>query len=223
MDKQPIYWEKTVEYLFVIKNYKKFQMIAPLDGNHEKQTADTVAQTGEKFVLIEFKRDDCSQDAEFEKFKKMKNSNITNEEIINRIEEIEGNTCHFIIYANLNTNNELELVYKSYVSYLKNNKDQINTDDYEKMIEEGIRKKEFIRYLKDFGALRIGNDDSSGNSSDGNQKSKKISADFSNVVILDNQGGCYTFDDFHHCLLKNTPDIASIPITSQATNYRRKP
>ena len=153
----------------------------------------------------------------------MKNSNITNEEIINRIEEIEGNTCHFIIYANLNTNNELELVYKSYVSYLKNNKDQINTDDYEKMIEEGIRKKEFIRYLKDFGALRIGNDDSSGNSSDGNQKSKKISADFSNVVILDNQGGCYTFDDFHHCLLKNTPDIASIPITSQATNYRRKP
>jgi len=62
-----IWWEKTVEYLFVKQSLARDCIIAPLDGTHEKAGDTVIAQSG-RFVLIEFKKDKTKISSEFDKF-----------------------------------------------------------------------------------------------------------------------------------------------------------
>lgn len=194
-DNNPVWWEKTVEYQFVINNHREFQFVAPLDGNHEKQTSDTILGQDNKFILIEFKRDGNSQTAEFNKFKKVANEK-SNEDILEEIESIKNHQCHFIVYAE---ENKLDLFHKEYLSYLKNSGKHIK---YNEMIKNGISLEDFIEYLREFGQLRVqdtgsNDEDSSGGGSSGgvSKVPKRNTTDFSNILILDNNGGCYTFND----------------------------
>jgi len=52
---EPIWWEKTVEYLFALQYLKDYKVICPLAGTHER-AGDVIAGTGTKWCLIEFKR-----------------------------------------------------------------------------------------------------------------------------------------------------------------------
>lgn len=202
-DNNPVWWEKTVEYQFVINNHREFQFVTPLDGNHEKQTSDTILGKDNKFILIEFKRDGNSQTAEFNKFKKVVKEK-SDDDILEEIESIKNHQCHFIVYAELNKEenkeeNKLELFHKEYLSYLKNSGEHIK---YNEMIKNGISLKEFIEYLREFGQLRVqdtgsNDEDSSGGTRSGgvSKAPKRNTTDFSNILILDNNGGCYTFND----------------------------
>lgn len=62
-----IWWEKTVEYLFVLKHFKNQACIAPLDGLQEK-AGDVLLENSGRWTLIEFKRDIHSLDSEIIKF-----------------------------------------------------------------------------------------------------------------------------------------------------------
>jgi len=197
-DNNPVWWEKTVEYQFVINNHREFQFIAPLDGNYEKQTSDTILGQDDKFILIEFKRNDNSQTAEFNKFKKVAKEK-SNKDILKEIESIQNHQCHFIVYAELNEKeNKLNLFHKEYLSYLRKSSEHIK---YDAMINNGIFLEDFIKYLGEFGQLRVqdtGCDDGEGGEGGGSDISKapkKNTTDFSNILILGNNGGCYTVND----------------------------
>lgn len=67
------WWEKTVEYLFVIQYLSKvypnnFSKIAPLDGDHEQAGDVILCNPNNRYYLIEFKKGASSQYDEFVKF-----------------------------------------------------------------------------------------------------------------------------------------------------------
>jgi len=61
------WWEKTVEYAFVLRYIDQSVFIAPLDGK-EEFGGDAVISTEERFVLIEFKKDQTAFAVEKKKF-----------------------------------------------------------------------------------------------------------------------------------------------------------
>ncbi len=56
---EPTWWEKTVEYAFVVVLYNNrlIDFAAPLAGRHERSAADGIFGKDNTLVLIEFKRD----------------------------------------------------------------------------------------------------------------------------------------------------------------------
>ncbi|QBR03678.1 hypothetical protein [Paraburkholderia pallida] len=54
-DDGPIWWEKTVEYIFALRYMKEYTLICPLSGKHER-AGDVLSNAGTKWCLIEFKR-----------------------------------------------------------------------------------------------------------------------------------------------------------------------
>lgn len=69
MNKEPIWWEKTVEYLFVLEAERKVQLkfAAPLSGVQER-AGDAIFSSDSTIVLIEFKRSVNELNSEFDKF-----------------------------------------------------------------------------------------------------------------------------------------------------------
>lgn len=197
------WWEKTVEYKFVIENQHNLKLIAPLDGNQEKYTSDAIAGDGNKFILIEFKVDCKSQSSEFKKFLKEDGfSKESEDKLIEDLEHLSNNKSHFIVYAELK-DSKLELVYQTYVNYLKkvdfsnaDNEDSKST--FKKMIDNGVNLKEFKDYLSDFKKLRekYMSDNSSDSSSSG----------FDNVLVLDKDGNCCSLKEFEN--LNKTLDLS---------------
>ncbi|SMM99453.1 hypothetical protein SPONN_596 [uncultured Candidatus Thioglobus sp.] len=84
------WWEKTVEYAFVVENSKGLA-IAPLDGRLEESFSDTVIKNGGKFSLIEFKRDKGCLGSERGKYDKY---DIAEKELKDYSEN-----CHYLIYG----------------------------------------------------------------------------------------------------------------------------
>ena len=75
------WWEKTVEYLFVIQYLSmiypdNFLKIAPLDGDHEQAGDVILRDPNDKYYLIEFKKRSSSQYDEFIKFLDVKSKNF---------------------------------------------------------------------------------------------------------------------------------------------------
>lgn len=65
--KNPVWWEKTVEYYFVL-NHLKDRIISPLDGCHEGAGDAIVQGPDKKWIIIEFKRNDKCRESEKNKF-----------------------------------------------------------------------------------------------------------------------------------------------------------
>ncbi|WP_125940201.1 hypothetical protein [Neisseria dumasiana] len=204
---EPKWWEKTVEYQFVINNHKKFQLIAPLDGKHETGTSDVILGQGDKFILIEFKKDATSQKAEFEKFKK-NNKSKSDGTIITELQKLKNFDCHFLVYAKLEQDKELyflELIHNGYIDYLNPSCQDKKKYSYNEMIEKGKSSEEFLKYLDDLENLRIF-DTSDGSCDCGGGGG----SDFSNILVLDNKGNCQSLSAFKKIHLtpnppKNTP------------------
>ena len=51
------WWEKTVEYYFILKCLGDSISIAPLDG-HEERGGDAILSSKHRWILIEFKKDE---------------------------------------------------------------------------------------------------------------------------------------------------------------------
>ncbi len=98
------WWEKTVEYLFVVTYFDEGVMMAPLDGNEER-LADTIFSKDNKWIAIEFKRNENCIDKEKDKF-------IFYEEA--REELFEEDAHHLLIYGKFEA--KLNLECKTYFS-----------------------------------------------------------------------------------------------------------
>ena len=62
------WWEKTNEYTFILLcGREKLLKLAPLDGNEEK-AGDTLISNNNKWIIIEFKKDQYSINTEIDKF-----------------------------------------------------------------------------------------------------------------------------------------------------------
>lgn len=63
-----IWWEKTVEYAFVLHcSASAIASYLPLDGHHES-VGDLIYQSDSTFLLIEFKRSRCDINSEIKKY-----------------------------------------------------------------------------------------------------------------------------------------------------------
>ena len=126
------WWEKTVEYLFVVKYFDEGVMLAPLDGNEER-LADTIFSKDNKWVVIEFKRNEKCIDEEKDKF-------IYYEKARDALSE--KNAHHLLIYGKFE--DKLVLECKTYFSNeLINVSDALNFG-----LEIGPFKEYIERFLK---------------------------------------------------------------------------
>jgi len=123
------WWEKSVEYLYILRSIDPNTMIAPLDGNHER-AGDTILKNPQnRWVLIEFKKDKQSISDE-----KAKYDNYAEAKAI--LGNKDGH--HFLVYG-FECNKTLELKAKRYFS-----ESDVNP---ECILESGTSLNSFIDYI----------------------------------------------------------------------------
>lgn len=133
-----IWWEKTVEYSFVLKMIggpKKLNFASPLAGVQEGAGDAIFGNSGGNLVLVEFKKSRREIVSEFGKFHCYSNA-------LKDLRERDGH--HFLIYGEVdfrskNENPDLLLTIRSYFSCK-------SCDD---ILSCGVNSRVFNEYLKD--------------------------------------------------------------------------
>jgi len=87
-----LWWEKTVEYAFVLAaSDAGIAFHAPLDGNHER-AGDNIFLTMDKYLLIEFKRSRAEIGSEKKKFDQLDAATKQNLSVL-------ASDAHFFVYG----------------------------------------------------------------------------------------------------------------------------
>ncbi|TYB30730.1 MAG: hypothetical protein FXF47_07725 [Candidatus Mcinerneyibacterium aminivorans] len=158
-----IWWEKTVEYLFLKKYYDKLlKGVAPLDGSHEK-AGDLIFSKGNTFLLIEFKRDFKSikyEQGKYENYKKAK-------------EELKDSSNHHIIIYGEEKDKKLLLKCQTYF-----NEKDININNKKELFGRAVKYNEFVSYLV---KLLRHKEDHKNTTNQNNQKSNSSSTSSSTI------------------------------------------
>jgi hypothetical protein len=141
-----IWWEKTVEYLFVQKYVDVKTVIAPLGGLQEKG-GDAIFSGDEKFILIEFKRDAKSIESEVEKF----DGGATYKKA--QAELCFEDSHHLLIYGKME-GNELQLKCRTYFSGIPT--------EANSALSNGKDEEPFMEYLYKFINFKVSKQGSSG-------------------------------------------------------------
>ncbi|RQO37224.1 hypothetical protein DBR37_03275 [Herminiimonas sp. KBW02] len=134
------WWEKTVEYKFVVSVMAMERMfLSPLDGTHE-QAGDAIFSKNEKWILIEFKKDQISINSEKAKF-----INYTNAR--QALSNSDGH--HLIVFGSKGdkTRPSILLNYQTYFSSTKKN-------DVNEVLASGIEFKSFKHYVESFAKFK---------------------------------------------------------------------
>lgn len=127
------WWEKTVEYLFVINSVRKNQLnLSPLDGKHEL-AGDLIAASNAMFFLVEFKANYSAIISEQEKFFRY---DLARNALNDRDQH------HFIVYGEKSEHNTLELKAQTYFSQTETSIDAI--------FVSGIDVCSFKNYLQEY-------------------------------------------------------------------------
>jgi hypothetical protein len=128
MTRSITWWEKTVEYKFIVDHLDYERFISPLDGKHEKAGDAIVGEEG-GFALIEFKRSKEDLDSEEQKYKNFQEAK----------KEFEGeDDMHFLVYG-CERESQLELEACTYFS-----KRGIELDT---LFDNRISTKQFCEYV----------------------------------------------------------------------------
>lgn len=137
MPKNPIWWEKTVEYSFVLEADRTagLKFAAPLSGVQEK-AGDAVFSADSKIILVEFKRSIDELDSEHDKFTEYKTA-------VDALWERDNH--HFLVYGSSTVSGvevKLSLHACRYFSRIEN-------DNALEILQCGISETEFRAYLAD--------------------------------------------------------------------------
>ncbi|WP_147275268.1 hypothetical protein [Thioalbus denitrificans] len=138
-----MWWEKTVEYLFVVTCMKRDALMAPLDGNHEA-AADLVAQQNDRWVLIEFKRDAQAIDDEVKKFAEPSVDSFESAKAA--LAHEDGH--HLLVFGEKGDDQPIELKAFSYFRH--------QTVDPKMALGCGVAQNQFNSYLSRFLYFKFG-------------------------------------------------------------------
>lgn len=138
---QATWWEKTVEYDFVIRlsNDGRLDFAAPIAGRHERSSGDGIFGKDNKLVLVEFKKDYSEIESEKTIFNDYEAA-TTALNIYNH---------HWIVYGGLTEEGELGLASQKYFDpeeYLMDIPDILTT---------GVAHSTFMDYLAKLQSFRI--------------------------------------------------------------------
>lgn len=130
------WWEKTVEYKFVVSVMAKERMfLSPLDGTHE-QAGDAIFSKDEKWLLIEFKKDQASINSEKAKFINYMNAR----------QALSNNDGHHLIVFGSAGEKIPPSVLLNYQTYFNAAKKK----DVNEVLASGIEFKSFKQYVESF-------------------------------------------------------------------------
>ncbi|WP_251961851.1 hypothetical protein [Pseudomonas sp. Marseille-Q5299] len=134
------WWEKTVEYAFVIKlsENKMLDFAAPIAGRHERSSGDGIFGKDSKLVLVEFKKDASEIDAEKTIFKDYDAAAA----------ELDIYNHHWIVYGVVTEDEKLLLENQKYFDPKK--KHPVITD----IMSTGVTHSEFMLYLRKLQSYR---------------------------------------------------------------------
>lgn len=134
-----IWWEKTVEYSFVIRSTieKNLDFAAPLSGLQEIG-GDGIFGIDAKLILVEFKRSENELITEIDKF-------VCYEEAKREMSGRDGH--HFLVYGSEGSNGSLDLLARHYFSLKE-------TGSVLSVLDHGLEDEEFKDYLGDLIALK---------------------------------------------------------------------
>lgn len=130
---EPTWWEKTVEYAFVVVLYNKrlIDFAAPLAGRHERSAADGIFGKDNTLVLIEFKRDAGEIPSELSMFTDYDGAQ----------EALSHYSHHWIVYGLRRNESEFAISARKYFN------DTLE-EDVLKIPSKGIGHLEFMKYLE---------------------------------------------------------------------------
>lgn len=137
---QPTWWEKTVEYNFVIAlaHHNLLDFAAPIAGRHERSSGDGIFGKDNKLVLIEFKKDYSEISSEKTIFNDYQAA----------AKALSAYNHHWIIYGSLSKNGNLIIENQKYFdpASSKENKTDI--------ISTGVTHSIFMDYLEKLKSFR---------------------------------------------------------------------
>jgi hypothetical protein len=134
----PIWWEKTVEYTFILSLSEADRLfLAPLDGDHER-AGDAMLSSGNKWLLIEFKR---NSDAISSEVKKFDNYDKAKKEL----EKQDGH--HFLVYGISTLNKRIALGARTYFS-------DASPKSLPELLDAGSDLSEFSKYVQSFVSFK---------------------------------------------------------------------
>ncbi|ENH6339360.1 hypothetical protein ABWH74_002703 [Burkholderia vietnamiensis] len=142
----PIWWEKTVEYLYVARQMAQYTVIAPLAGKQEAAADVMLRGLNARWNLIEFKRSEAEIRSELLKYDR------TNE-IFRTLAAVLGigkkGVPHFIVYGCCDELGELDLRARHYWgSWTGVESVADRCVAVEAIPESGWVYDEFVKYLK---------------------------------------------------------------------------
>lgn len=162
-----MWWEKTVEYLFVITYINRKVLMAPLDGNYEAG-GDLVARHDDRWVLIEFKR---NEDAIYEEVQKFADpSKDSFDKAKSSLSGSDGH--HLLIFGEKGSSEPLELKVLTYFQH-----HIVEPDD---ALGCGIGQDAFNNYLSKFLRFKLGE-------TEGGSGGRSL--DYSTVLAVNEDGG----------------------------------
>jgi len=145
-----IWWEKTVEYAFILRARKQLDFAAPIAGRHEAG-GDGIFASDSKLLLIEFKRDRSALSSERTKFADFDSASASMR---------NQDAHHFIVYGRevprqSDTATRLGLVAHTYFS-------ERRAESVEQMFASGTSINDFNSYLNALLKLKIADGRGSG-------------------------------------------------------------
>ena len=151
---QTKWWEKSVEYLYVINHLKDYSIVCPLDGD-EEAISDLIASDEYNWIVIEFKKNASWELPEKNKFNKGLNVDQykkAREFLCEKYEanEKDGLNHHYIVYGHPEDVG-LTLRAERYFSTPQN--EILNTDS---LFENGLKFNDFKKYVCWFTAFKAG-------------------------------------------------------------------
>ena len=146
------WWEKTVEYMFVIEAERQFGLLfaAPMAGVEENAFGDGVFSIDASLILVEFKRSINEIDSDKTKF--------TDYEAAER-QLVKRDSHHYLVYGSYDeaANGELSLQACTYFS-----RQDVADADGVSILSKGVDVGVFNTYLKDLISWKDGDGRSSG-------------------------------------------------------------
>lgn len=183
-----VWWEKTVEYLFVKNHLKQDSIVAPLAGKHEK-AGDAIFCRNDRWILLEFKREQSDIESEKKKFA----STDSYEEA--KAEFQCNDHHHLIIFGDIGKDGKLQLNCNTYFSG--------KNIALSNVLSSGTEREIFCEYLNRFIEYKLWKKEGGGG---GN-------VDYSHVIGVNESGeaiAIMSLSEFSNQFPDDTAELRSI-------------